>query len=438
MNKNGNILTYFSSWTATKTPQAVQPLSAREDDAQNCLEPEVTRGAVQDLQSTGAEFVSRSELAPTGKTQIETSMDLMSSTNNATASPQLRQPRIISDSASDTSESSLEDLADLLQARKPNQPLPPAPKHSNRLNLKTSPLRAPRYKFNIKDLIEQKVAAEAMNASIERIQALVKEDLDSAHLLPSHDKMLESVMTRGDGPAADKVMRAIKRTEATHSTQQWLFFATDLPQKQSDRTDSVTIRQDSFPLSKAIGVHKILRDRPSREHAILSGLTKELVLLGNSLADEVFLWIFREAYTASRQDLRLSYGSLVTACPRQLRRIIMVCHIDEVFRTLGGKEEAIDITQKLNSSMSVAPSYDGHRWGLLQDVIDMFGGLSGNANDEAKTQCFLLLTRLCADATVLLKTYILASIRNSMEQISRSFSEESWVFCVSRRCFANS
>jgi hypothetical protein len=104
--------------------------------------------------------------------------------------------------------------------------------------------------------------------------------------LSKHTDIIQSVV--GDeGGEAQKITRAVGRTEATLPEHRWYFFDTQskLPKPERAPFPDMFI-PDSWRAD--------LEDPQLRYHTFVSGFAEDMVLFENNLPDEIFMWMVDE------------------------------------------------------------------------------------------------------------------------------------------------
>lgn len=345
-----------------------------------------------------------------------------------------------SDDEETDSDSSLEDLADMLKFQNATQrPISTAANSSrtpktSRLRDRGKPTRGPgpaspgevkpKLMFNMKMLVDQAKKSEATEASALRLQALLDNTAGSAQdpqtRSPGADQneILESVVAEQEGASVEQVLRAVKRTEAIHVNKKWDFF-------EALKPDNPTVR--NFPYDDTVKSWKVELANPElREHLVLSGFARDMVALGDSLPDELFLWILDEICLGSRDEFYEAYVKILLASPRQIRQTICPETIVYLFRKLGAKEEALDVSRKAKSIAGDHAKSEGQDWTVVRNVIIFIGRISEYLTVSTCSSALCILARLCIDDVVSENVGLLAATQETIEKICRSIGTEHW------------
>ncbi len=285
----------------------------------------------------------------------------------------------------------------------------------------------------MKTLVKQAELDEAAETSALRVKAL----LDSSAISPSGsqsstpqaapDDILESVIADQEGASMEKVLQAVKRTEATHIEKRWYFF------EAIDKHHPVSSSQPAIEATE--GWQASLADSRMREQVVLSGFVRDMISLGGTLPSGFFEWMLYEMCLESRDDLRSAYSSILKASSEQARELVRPDTVRTLFYLLGAKETAIDTHQSLKLDSADTSRYEGRDWRILTDTVRLLGQLAVSLTEETSKYIFCVLARLCVDSMVLENLGILAAVQKTMEQITQSIDSASWETIVRQHIF---
>lgn len=344
--------------------------------------------------------------------------------------------RVINDSDEEDSDSSLEDLTLLLAARHPSAVSRPKtsagraktpPRYQTRTNkLPPSPLAVlPKYKFDLKTLIAQKESDEAAEASSKRFKAMLETEddedvaMDGDSVAKDHGALLESIVAEREDGDADRINRALRRTEATVGDQRWYFFET--------QAEPVKPEREPFPVALIPeGWMSMLADPQMRQQAFVSGFVEDMVAMGKGLPDELFIWILDEVAIESNGPLRTSYLNLSRHCSEQSQRLITTGKIEKIFRSLGGTARATTLNETLRPVQRLPDPYPNRDWAKLLSVIKWFGQLADVLNQRSRTRVICMLLRLSVDKIVFENVDIHDSIQQAMARLCHYIPEDVW------------
>lgn len=353
------------------------------------------------------------------------------------AATQSSRDRVInaSDEEDTGSESSVEDIYVALQHQsRPKYSNPAAngfksPENSRARNkrkrvfVQPSPSK-PKYKFDMKTLIEQSEKHKATEASTLSMKTLLEDaaDIDSQGNSPeaARDSILQSVLAEKekDGANPGKFLLAVKRTEAIQTENVWYFF-------DSVRDNPHTAR----PLPACTvtnGWKAMLAHLHSREQFLLSGFAQDMVTLGDTLDEDLFRWMLDEICFEHRDDLREAYCKVLAATDEQVGQFMSHEVITSIFQKLGAKKAAFDIDEEVKLIAKDQSPYEGHDWTTLRAVIAFIDRISKHLSIETSSYIMCVLTRLCIDSVVVEDISLLAAVQKTMGQVCSNIKDTHW------------
>ncbi|EKD14596.1 uncharacterized protein L3040_000120 [Drepanopeziza brunnea f. sp. 'multigermtubi'] len=351
--------------------------------------------------------------------------------------------RVINDSDDQDSDSSLEDLSTLLAARRSSSASRPKtsgdraktpPRYQTRTNkFPVSPLTVlPKYKFDLKALIAHKESDDAAEASSKRFKAMLemKNDEDVAmdgDARANHNALLESFVADGEEGYADKVNRALRRTEATVADPRWYFFETQAELGKPKRKP--------FPVASIPESWKsVLMDPEARHQTFLSGFAEDMVSLGQQLPDELFLWMLDEVTIESNAPLRTSYLNLFRQCTEQSQRLLTPDAIQRIFRRLGGTARTTSLKEAIRPVQRLADPYPSRDWAKLLSVIKFLGQAAEILNQSSRKYAISMLLRMSLDKMVFENTDIHDSMQQSIARLCYHIPDDIWNASCSQIC----
>jgi hypothetical protein len=407
-------------------PQRIDSILAEtsdEDDVQkNLLESVPVKEASREIDS---EYSDPLEAIPVPESAIVQSL----------------RDRVIngSDEEGSNSDSSVEDIYVALQQR--NQPKDSgsatngikSPEKSRARNKRTrilfqpSPSK-PKYKFDMKTLIEQAEkhkTTEASALSMNAILDAVNNDSQDNNEEAARDSILQSVIAEKekDGVDPGRFLLAVKRTEATRSEKGWYFF-------DSVRSNSSPPRR--LPkCTEADGWKAMLADSQSREQVLLSGFARDMVVLEGILDNDLSRWMLGEICFERRNDLREAYCKVLEATEEQMGLFMSLEVIKSLFENLGAKKAAFDINEELKLTSTDQSPYEDDDWTTLSAVIAFIGRISTHLKIETSSFAMCVLARLCIDSVIIQDISLLAAVQKTMEQLCGKIEDSNWEIFVS-------
>ncbi|KAL2136055.1 hypothetical protein VTI74DRAFT_5635 [Chaetomium olivicolor] len=298
--------------------------------------------------------------------------------------------------------------------------------HSSPLTINTG------HKFDIKALLKHAEADNAIEKKEQRTAALLAQGSPTAQrtLLsdgpsPSlHDTMLE-LLSDADGSQDEatrgRLLRAVKRTEATVRRKEWYFF----DQQSQPNSTAIEVRA-AFPKAAATGPWAFLAPEKYRSEVFEDGLPFHVQNKLGSLPDEIFRWVLNEAAHENSRKLRDEYIRLVSACPDQIGRVLDDNVILDLFRGLGASERALGaVVQPKGSSVQGAP-YPEHSWGRLGAVLRIISGTAHGMTTQSLTKSMSILLRLGIDNIVREDQEVATDYQDALLQVALAVPWKSW------------
>lgn len=353
--------------------------------------------------------------------------------------------RVIKSSDDEDSESgsddSLVDLADLLQSRSTTYrpqtttqktQTPPRSKSSrsssNHLTSHLSLQPKNKYRFGLKALVSQSQKHAATEASAQRVQGIL--DDKSAGVTAgqedkreAHSSLLGSVITETDGNGVEKVLQAVRRTEATQAEKCWYFFD---PQGETPREDPRI-----FPAECATEPwQKRLVKREDRERCVESGIVKDIVTREEELPEELFLWMLDEVCIESNDNLRRAYCEVLLAAADSIDDYLTPEVVKAMFDNLGALGGSTDLKTRVEAVNVCKRAYEKRNWGALKTVIKFLGDSAQFAAPATCNFSIAILARLCADRLVWDNIGLFSAVQKSMSQLSAAIDDDRWEISV--------
>ncbi|KAJ5724310.1 hypothetical protein N7488_002345 [Penicillium malachiteum] len=218
-----------------------------------------------------------------------------------------------------------------------------------------------------------------------------------------HEKVLTSALDDqdddgGGGTGAQRVIEAVRRTEALDEDMTWRF----LDQEQ-ETPAALEFPRDLFHPQSSIAA---LRDPPSRERILKSGIL-EFAASRKLLPDELIRWLFCHVPHEPKVELRQAYCRLVTSrkkqCPAaQFRSMVKPNDIDDLFLCLGAKPHALDFSQPIDKD----PHDQSYRKSALKDraimlsIFELLRDATQLFSEDSLEHAIQILLRMTLDTSL--------------------------------------
>ena len=332
----------------------------------------------------------------------------------------------------DRSDDSLEDLSCLLgrpkgslPARQPSQHDPLATPKAKRtaVEFHSSPLAImPRHKFDFKALAKDARRDFATTASSLKIKpggTYITESKDGV-AVPSSESVAKLLVQDGDGhdgQDAQKLLRAVKRSEPSHGLPRYCFF------------------EQAYEMPPPAAAPKLPKNSPwllltegnlnTKEQHLVSGLPQTILRKCGGLPDELFEWILSSLCVHPSFIMRQEYSNMVTYCNEQTGRLITAERINTMFRLLGAK-----ISNTGNSSLALSAldsdPYRDRDWSCLQTVLTLLGVVAPDLSVPSVETAARILVQLALDKFLISNAGLLAEYEFAMKQLLKALPSPSW------------
>ncbi|KAJ5657363.1 uncharacterized protein N7484_001012 [Penicillium longicatenatum] len=316
---------------------------------------------------------------------------------------------ISSDGEESDSDSSVFDPA-LIFAKPGEKPNPPkmlsAPRHVTTTTKK--------YKNNIDSLVHETVDDDEIEANFAKQKAAYNALRNDTRKVSGtsgntglHEDVLTSVLGEnrdddddddGGGMGARRLMDAVRRTDALNLDKVWRF----LDQTQVAPAVVEFPRNLFAPGSQLT----VLHDPEARESIFKSGILEFTASL-QRLPDDFLMWLFCAMPLEPREELRQAYVRVLTITPKQpgaarIRSLIRPDHIDQLFKSLGAKPQALNISEPIvedsyDPSISEPASKDR---AILLSIFDLLRDAAQLFANDTRERAIQVLLRITLDTSL--------------------------------------
>ncbi|KAK4124975.1 hypothetical protein N657DRAFT_570266 [Parathielavia appendiculata] len=300
------------------------------------------------------------------------------------------------------------------------------------LEFHSSPLtNNAKHKYDMKALLLDAAADNAIEASEQRTAALLAQGSPTTRgggvasgAQASLDDTLLSILSDAEGSQdegnREKLLRAVKRTEATVGRKEWYFFD---GQDGLPSNTGIEVRL-AFPKAQATGAWAFLADERHRAEAFEDGLPYHVQCRMQDLPDEIFQWIVDEAPREKSKHLRDEYVRLLSVCPDQIGRLMDQDLVVKLFRNLGASEQAVATGSHPSSERGAPYSEQGRT--RLEIVLRILTETAHALKIGPLTRTMAILLRLGIDNVVRDDQAIAAEFQNALLQVALAVPWRSW------------
>ena len=214
-----------------------------------------------------------------------------------------------------------------------------------------------KYKFSLDQLLERTERDNAEDEAYRRALALANEvplqqvlpDSNSGPGHPSNLLTAETLASKikvDDPDDLDKLMQALKRTEALQLNSTWSFFADLDPISECD--------VPPFPRLAKSPWSSWAQQPVAQEIALLNGTVTGIAAAGN-LPREILTWILEYSYFEPREDLYATYLLAAGQAKSQIEDILDPARLTNIVSRLGMSLETAERSRRIQPSNSEAP-----------------------------------------------------------------------------------
>ncbi|KAF4452409.1 hypothetical protein F53441_4755 [Fusarium austroafricanum] len=403
--KNGNIMSFFKPMARTQTPKASETSTSNPPSS-----PQPLSSPLQQKLTTPTKRV----LPIPDDHEIKASDD--------------------EDDFGSSSDDSLEDLSTIIGRGRPGKATQ-SPAHNpfatprakrTAVEFHASPLAImPKHKFDLKALAKDARQDDATNASSLKVKAFSDLDHQGDERMETDEtsrNVMEDIVKNNTGQDAQKVLRAVQRSEPGQSQLRYCFF----------REGYTMPPPKAAPKNFSKGPWRLLTqgDHQTREQHLASGLPLTLLHMQGGLPDEVFLWILNELCSQKSTLVRREYCNLISCCPEAIGRLITPTQLEELFYRFGASSEFEQRNSKLNLLKPSAEPYEGRDWSPLSSFLSLLTVISPYLSPESVVFASQTLLRMAMDRFLIYDINLLVIFETTINTLLEAIPQPSWdTFC---------
>lgn len=235
---------------------------------------------------------------------------------------------------------------------------------------------------------------------------------------------IAGIVKDNNGHDAQKVLRAVQRSDTSQSQPRYLFFAKDYEIPPVPKAPELERHSPWNLLTQG--------DARSREQHLISGLPQTILRKRGGLPDSVFQWLLDSLCIQTSLIMRQEYCNMVASCPEQVERLLTADRIKVLFIHLG----ATDIGEtgshsKLTVSRLDHEPYEARDWSRLQSFISLLGVIAGQLSLSAADYATQSLIRLSLDKFLICNIELLAEFEYTVQQLATAIPSSRWDSFVS-------
>ncbi|KAF2762400.1 hypothetical protein EJ05DRAFT_284 [Pseudovirgaria hyperparasitica] len=216
----------------------------------------------------------------------------------------------------------------------------------------------------------------------------------------------------GGEEKAHKVLQAVQRTDALHLDTVWHFFLDEKP-KQAPSFPSNHLSQ--------VWTSPSMTSLSSRRDLFLSGFVSTWAGM-QELPNEVLLWILYDLCSNADTDLQEAYVRVLRESEIQLRDLLTIDRIKDLFASLKSKSEALDIRMVMQPSKEVPRSVQVPLPPGLLPLLTLFKQAASLLTQETRSYTLFILVRMLYDSSVLSSAATFTLLRSTLGSLIDSSS----------------
>ncbi|KAF4470894.1 hypothetical protein FALBO_2198 [Fusarium albosuccineum] len=290
----------------------------------------------------------------------------------------------------------------------------------------SSPLAIiPKHKFDLKALAKDARQDDATHASSMRAKALSERPDEEDEIMTTDEaspNVLEGIVKSSTGQDAQKVLRAVKRSEPGQSQLRYCFFSHDYTPPSPK----------SAPRKFSKGLWKLLTqgDQHTREQHLASGLPLTLLHMHGAMPDELFEWILDELCVQKSGLVREEYCNLVANCPEQIERLVTPERLERLFYRLGASAELERRESELTLLKPGVEPYEGRDWSPLRSFMSLISAIASYMSLESVVHSAQALLRMAMDRFLIYNMDLLITYERAIQTLLEVIPQPNWdTFC---------
>ncbi|OJK02022.1 hypothetical protein ASPACDRAFT_40844 [Aspergillus aculeatus ATCC 16872] len=289
---------------------------------------------------------------------------------------------------------------------------------------------APSYKNNLDSLVTAAVDDQETEAGIAKLRASFDRAANESTRRRGqlHEGILTSALGDDDEMDMQRLLHALRRTDAFDPTKAWHFFdfKDELPPVLEFPVECISPR--SYLTS--------LTANHSRERAFHSGIV-DVALSRSFLPDEVISWIFHSIPMEPQDSIRHAYcRAIKNTNAKHVKALIRPDDFRILFERLGAIPNAINIHEQIvpdADPKDYLQTISRHQ-GLVLSVLDLICGAADLFADDTREYLLGVLFRMSLDVTLTSVATISSEIERAIVTVLESSSEETAEDLIHRVC----
>ncbi|KAG6011502.1 hypothetical protein E4U54_008054 [Claviceps lovelessii] len=287
-----------------------------------------------------------------------------------------------------------------------------------------------KHKFDLKALAQDARCDEATAESSLRVQQAVISAAKQRtnNNAPSNTSATENTIAGiviekgGQQQDAQKVLRAVQRSERSQTQNRYLFFEQTYKPPTSPEVPSTLPKGSPWNLLTQASAAK-------REQHLTSGVPQTILRKTGGLPDPLFEWMLDslclEHFVVTRQE----YCNMIATCPEQIDRLLTADRVRQLFVLLGARDLDRSNSELGVTSIDYEP-YEDRDWSCLRSFISLLGLVADQLSVPAAMYAAQTLVQLALDKFLLSNIDLLSAFEFAMQKLTAAIPSLSWdTFC---------
>ncbi|CAG7560805.1 unnamed protein product [Fusarium equiseti] len=283
-----------------------------------------------------------------------------------------------------------------------------------------------KHKFDLKALAKDARQDDAITASSMRAKAFssLHDRIDGQQTTEDTSQdIMEGIVKNSTGQDAQKVMRAVKRSEPGQSQLRYCFFSEEY----------------AMPLPSAApkkfnkGAWRLLTqgDQKTREQHLASGVPLTLLQLQGGLPEELFDWILDDICAQKSALVRQEYCNLISDCTYLIESRITPQRLEQLLYRFGASPELGQCDSMLNLSKPGVEPYEGRDWSPLGSFLSLITAISPYMAQESIVYASQALLRMSLDKFLIYDLNFLTTYETALDTLLDAIPQPNWDTFVS-------
>lgn len=333
------------------------------------------------------------------------------------------------DDFSNSSDDSLEDFSAILGRSRPgNAAHSPAkdifatPRAKRKaVEFHASPLAIiPRHKFDLRALANDAKQDAATNASSLKIKTF-SELVDQEATEPKKDiqhGVLADIVADNAGQDAQKVIRAVQRSQPGQSQFRYCFFL--------DEFEPPTLK--AAPRKFGKGPWKLITqgDLVTQEQHLASGVPLTLLGIHGSLPDELFNWVLDGLCVSGSNLVRQEYCNLLSRCTEQIERLLTPGRLEQLFYRIGATPELEHRHLALSIAQPAAGPYKDRNWSCVTSFVEFLKAAAPYMSLASVIYATQGLLRMSMDKILIYNIDLLLAYQDAISALVEAIPTSGW------------